>query len=187
VARLSQGRRRAICNQLRPKGKSEDCAIPAVASRYCRVVSRTQINLHGGGFCLPRQGSNAPFCALVASRLNCWVVVADYRMAPDRPFPAGYNDPRCVIEWVHANELAARLIQPRSRSENSVQVRIGRWLWPGVRRMGRPGGQYLNSAMDGHDWMVRRVGLGCLGAQAIYRSYCIRVPMNNTGGQQPGR
>jgi len=42
VARLSQGRRRAICNQLRPKGTSEDCAIPAVGSRYCREVSRTQ-------------------------------------------------------------------------------------------------------------------------------------------------
>ncbi|KZT53140.1 alpha/beta-hydrolase [Calocera cornea HHB12733] len=62
------------------------------------------INFHGGGFVFPLHGIDSRFCALMARSLGCWVVDADYRAAPDHPFPAAYNDCVRVLEWVRANE-----------------------------------------------------------------------------------
>ncbi|KZO93578.1 alpha/beta-hydrolase [Calocera viscosa TUFC12733] len=62
------------------------------------------INYHGGGFCLPLHGIDTRFCALIARELECYVVDADYRMAPDHPFPAAYEDAAHVLDWVRANE-----------------------------------------------------------------------------------
>ncbi|KZT53138.1 alpha/beta-hydrolase [Calocera cornea HHB12733] len=62
------------------------------------------INFHGGGFCLNFHGRDARFCSLVAHEASCYVVDAHYRMAPNHPWPAAYQDCRRVLEWVRANE-----------------------------------------------------------------------------------
>ncbi|KZT53137.1 alpha/beta-hydrolase [Calocera cornea HHB12733] len=62
------------------------------------------INYHGGGYALDMHGFDARWCAFVAAQLGCYVVDADYRMAPDHPFPAAYDDAGRVLDWVRANE-----------------------------------------------------------------------------------
>ncbi|KZO93574.1 alpha/beta-hydrolase [Calocera viscosa TUFC12733] len=62
------------------------------------------INYHAGGFCLDMHGFDAKFCNFVAGELGCYVVDADYRLAPDHPFPAAYDDCQRVLDWVRANE-----------------------------------------------------------------------------------
>jgi len=68
------------------------------------------INLHGGGFVLPLLGLEQRFCSYVCKEAGCYVVDADYRMAPDHPFPAAYDDAWRVLEWVRANE--GRMFDP---------------------------------------------------------------------------
>ena len=48
--------------------------------------------LHGGGWMLGDLDSHAFFCAELAARLGLLVVAADYRLAPEHPFPAALQD-----------------------------------------------------------------------------------------------
>lgn len=50
------------------------------------------LQLHGGGFRIGRPEFECRFAALVAQRCGIEVVVPQYRLAPEHPFPAGFND-----------------------------------------------------------------------------------------------
>jgi len=60
------------------------------------------VTFHGSGFVLPCHGMDAEMCVWMASTLGCVVVDADYRKAPEHPFPAGPNDAKDVVTWVLA-------------------------------------------------------------------------------------
>ncbi|KZO93575.1 alpha/beta-hydrolase [Calocera viscosa TUFC12733] len=77
---------------------------PFAGAHHTPGPKPVHINLHGGGFCLDLHGTDARFCALVAKEVRCYVVDADYRMAPDHPFPAAFEDAQRVLDWVRANE-----------------------------------------------------------------------------------
>jgi len=77
---------------------------PASVTKEPKGPKPVHINVHGGGFCLPLHGTDARFCAKMSNELGCYVVDADYRMTPDHPWPAAYNDIQRVLDWVRANE-----------------------------------------------------------------------------------
>ena len=52
---------------------------------------------HGGGFTLGSSGIPIPFLCELSRRLNLACFSADYRLAPENPFPAGVND--CVSAY----------------------------------------------------------------------------------------
>src|SRR5205814_2508626 len=59
--------------------------------------------LHGGGFV---SGSGARYLALAAhisAAAKCAVLLPDYRLAPEHPFPAGLEDCVSAHEWIRAN------------------------------------------------------------------------------------
>ncbi|KAL1970756.1 hypothetical protein VTN77DRAFT_2590 [Rasamsonia byssochlamydoides] len=58
------------------------------------------INWHGSGFVLPDLGSDTAYCAHIARSTGIAVVDADYRKAPENPFPAALHDVEDVIRWV---------------------------------------------------------------------------------------
>ncbi|KAK7737354.1 hypothetical protein SLS53_006657 [Cytospora paraplurivora] len=59
------------------------------------------VNYHGSGFVLTRLlGTNSLFCARTAHDLGIAVLDADYRKAPEHPFPAALNDVEDVLHWV---------------------------------------------------------------------------------------
>lgn len=58
------------------------------------------INFHGSGFILPLHGSDDEFCRLVNQRTGYAVLDAQYRLAPEHPFPAALNDVEDVVNWV---------------------------------------------------------------------------------------
>lgn len=63
----------------------------------------TVIYFHGGGF---HGGSAATLdhqCQLLAEKSEGIVISADYRLAPENPFPAGLDDCMGTIEWVCKN------------------------------------------------------------------------------------
>lgn len=65
--------------------------IPAVCVSTEKPAS-VVLYLHGGAFVSGRFATYAGFCAQVAKRLNARVFWADYRLAPEMPYPAALDD-----------------------------------------------------------------------------------------------
>ncbi len=84
---------------------------------------------HGGGWVYGDLDSHDPACRFLAERSGVRVLSVDYRLAPEHPFPAAYEDAVAAYRWVveHAASLGAD------------PARLG-----GRRRLGRrhPGGHH---------------------------------------------
>lgn len=59
--------------------------------------------IHGGGFITGSAGSAHDFCSQVALEQGVLVVNVDYRLAPEHPFPAGFEDCYDALLWLHAH------------------------------------------------------------------------------------
>ena len=55
--------------------------------------------LHGGGWCMGNLDGFDRVCRSLANAAGCEVVSADYRLAPECPFPAGLDDARAAVRW----------------------------------------------------------------------------------------
>ena len=77
-------------------------AVPA--SRPQRVV----LFIHGGGFALRLPNLYARFAANVGAALEARVLLVDYRLAPEHPFPAGLDDCLAAYRWLLNQGFAAR-------------------------------------------------------------------------------
>jgi acetyl esterase/lipase len=64
--------------------------------------SRQILYLHGGGYVIGSPRSHRPMCARLAAEAGCPVLVPDYRMGPENPFPAAVEDG--VKAWRHLLE-----------------------------------------------------------------------------------
>jgi acetyl esterase len=64
------------------------------------------IYYHGGGWVIGSPETYVGETCYYANEANCIVVVPDYRLAPENPFPAAPQDCYAVLEWVaaHAHE-----------------------------------------------------------------------------------
>jgi len=74
-------------------------SIPARLYRSAEKETGLIVYLHGGGWCL---GSIADFdalCRLICQQSRCAVLLLDYRLAPEFPYPSGLEDAIDTIEW----------------------------------------------------------------------------------------
>jgi len=75
---------------IRPKG----CAgriVPAI------------MYLHGGGWTVGTFEIYEPLCRQIANATGSVVIYVRYRLAPEHPFPAAFEDARKALAWVHAS------------------------------------------------------------------------------------
>ncbi|OBG81259.1 alpha/beta hydrolase [Mycobacterium sp. E802] len=70
---------------------------PAPAVIYC----------HSGAFVLGNLDTDQIQCVELARRARCTVIAMDYRLAPEAPYPAGFDDAMVVLNW--AATMAAEL------------------------------------------------------------------------------
>jgi acetyl esterase len=56
--------------------------------------------IHGGGWVIGNIETHEPFCIDVAMELDLPVVAVDYRLAPEFPFPAAFEDSLAAARWV---------------------------------------------------------------------------------------
>ncbi|NVO86318.1 alpha/beta hydrolase [Hymenobacter terrestris] len=68
---------------------------------------------HGGGMVRGTADQYEAQSRFFAHRLGCVVVVLDYRLAPEDPYPAGLEDGYQALQWLH--EAADELQLPRTR------------------------------------------------------------------------
>ncbi|MEU6132302.1 alpha/beta hydrolase [Saccharopolyspora sp. NPDC047091] len=67
------------------------------------------VYLHGGGWVFGDLDSHDGVARRLCAGAGCVVVSVDYRLAPEHPFPAAFDDAVTALEWVaaHAAELGA--------------------------------------------------------------------------------
>jgi epsilon-lactone hydrolase len=57
----------------------------------------TVIHFHGGGYCLGSAVTARSWAAHLSARTGCRVVLPEYRLAPEHPYPAALEDARAVL------------------------------------------------------------------------------------------
>ncbi|KAM7280787.1 hypothetical protein ACFE04_007921 [Oxalis oulophora] len=91
---------------------SED---PPVSARLYHPKLATQssekfpilVYFHGGGFCLESAFSffQQRYMNKIASQARILIVSVEYRLAPENPLPAAYDDSWCALQWVGAHSV----------------------------------------------------------------------------------
>ena len=64
---------------------------------------------HGGGFVLGGLDTHDSLCRQLALRSGAAVLSLDYRLAPEHPFPAAWDDAWSALRWLFANASRWRL------------------------------------------------------------------------------
>jgi acetyl esterase len=80
--------------EYRPAGAPAGPALPAL------------VYLHGGGWTIGDLETHDVVCRTLANGARCVVLSADYRLAPEFPFPAAYDDTLAVFRWAVAQSGA---------------------------------------------------------------------------------
>jgi acetyl esterase/lipase len=65
--------------------------------------------IHGGGFVMGDISGSDLLCLGLAHHGQCAVVSVDYRLAPEHPFPAAFDDCYAVLEWLAQKPVEANL------------------------------------------------------------------------------
>jgi acetyl esterase/lipase len=57
----------------------------------------TVVHFHGGGYCIGSARTIRGWAARLSAQAGCRVVLPEYRLAPEHPYPAGLQDARAVV------------------------------------------------------------------------------------------
>ena len=94
--------------------------------------ARTLLWLHGGAFVLGSSASYRAFGARLARACRASVVLPDYRLAPEHPFPAALNDTLAVLDALPGAVAIGGDSCGGNLALAAVQARVGRaaalWL-----------------------------------------------------------
>src|SRR5207249_2636259 len=74
----------------------------------CPVV----VYLHGGGWVLGDLDTHDGVCRLLADRSSCAVLAVDYRLAPEHPYPAAFEDLERAAGWLRRGGAAEHRLDP---------------------------------------------------------------------------
>jgi monoterpene epsilon-lactone hydrolase len=72
--------------------------------------SRTVVHFHGGGYCVGSPRTIRGWAAHLSVKTGARVVLPDYRLAPEHPFPAALDDARAVMKALAAETAADALV-----------------------------------------------------------------------------
>ena len=88
------------------------------------------VYFHGGGMVMGSNHSFEPLARTLAAQSKATVVSVDYRLAPEFPAPAQFDDAYAATEWVAGHAAQMALMSHDRRSSATAQA--ARWLprWP---------------------------------------------------------
>ena len=96
---------------LAPVRQVEDLVLPGPAGDLRARVYRphadgplpTLVFFHGGGFVIGDLDTHDDHCHLLAAEVGAVVLSVDYRLAPEHPFPAAWEDCLAATRWAGAH------------------------------------------------------------------------------------
>ncbi|KAI8914941.1 Alpha/Beta hydrolase protein [Powellomyces hirtus] len=94
---------RVVFSQTTPAHKCLIFHPPGGPSRHVYV------DLHGGGFTDGVPEEDAEFCTHLARNASCTVVSAQYRFAPEHPYPTALHDCLAVVKWAQQSLDATKV------------------------------------------------------------------------------
>jgi epsilon-lactone hydrolase len=127
--------------------------------------------LHGGGYVIGSCNTHRPATSHLARRTGLPVLLVDYRLAPEHPYPAAVDDALTAYEWLLARGFApgrivvvgdsagggltlATLLALRDRGRPQPALGVAISPWTDLTLSGES-----MSSMAGRDPMVHRAGL----------------------------
>jgi epsilon-lactone hydrolase len=72
--------------------------------------SPTVIHFHGGGYCVGSARTVRSWAAHLSAAAGCRVILPEYRLAPEHPYPAALEDARAVVRAVAAERKVGSLV-----------------------------------------------------------------------------
>ena len=75
-----------------------------------RTPAGYMLQLHGGGFRIGRPEFEGPLCEVLAERCGIEIIVPQYRLAPEGPFPAALNDALAALQALRSDAGDAPVI-----------------------------------------------------------------------------
>jgi len=91
-----------------------DCVVAGIPVRIYRSgagVTPAVVFCHSGAFVLGNLDTDHAWCVELSRSVGVTVVSVDYRLAPEHPYPAGFDDAATVLRWLAA-EAASLDIDP---------------------------------------------------------------------------
>lgn len=131
----------------RPEGLLiKDLSLGGVGVRSYQPVAPTPtegwpclLYMHGGGWAVGGLDSHDFICFELATALQVLVIAIDYRLAPEHPFPAAYDDCRAVWQATQAGEGPHRInLQRLAVVGDSAGGNLAAALCLGLRDDGQP-------------------------------------------------
>ena len=100
---------------LAPVRSTEDTTYPAATGPRAARIYRPDVDgptptvlfIHGGGYVIGDIETHDDHARLICNRVGATVISIDYRLAPEDPFPAGYED--CVAAFDHVTKIVDTL------------------------------------------------------------------------------
>ena len=91
---------------------------------------RTVVHFHGGGYCVGSARTARAWAAHLSARAGCRVVLPEYRLAPEHPYPAALEDARAVMKALLRDVTPASVVVSGD-SAGGVDVTYTRWprMW----------------------------------------------------------
>jgi acetyl esterase/lipase len=140
------------------------------------AAAPTVLYLHGGGYCLGSVATHRALAARLSAAAGAAVVVPEYRLAPEHPFPAAYDDALTAWRALAASQPGRALAIGGDSAGGGLAVAVAAALGDRERR---PAALFALSpwvdltstaaSIDGHaaqDPLVDRPGLE--GMSALY-------------------
>jgi len=92
----------------RPRARS---GRPSRATRPASgTAAVTVVHFHGGGYCVGSPAEARDWAAHLSARAGCRVVLPEYRLAPEHPFPAAVDDARAVVSAVLGEDASGTVV-----------------------------------------------------------------------------
>jgi acetyl esterase/lipase len=104
-------------------------------SRADSSTGQAVIYLHGGGFCIGSPANSRAIGARLAERTGAPVYVPDYRLAPEHPYPAAFDDALAVYRALLHSGFAPEAI---AFAGDSAGAGLALSLLAGLRERGLP-------------------------------------------------
>ena len=98
----------AMTGRTQPIGAVRDLTVEDLPARLYTPRGATSgspvlLFFHGGGFVYGGLDSHDASCRVLAEGAGCRVLAIDYRLAPEAPFPAAYDDALTALRWLAKN------------------------------------------------------------------------------------